>query len=60
MPGVFAAGDVAGTISMVAAALGAGATTGAFIHHSLLAEEHDLPFLPGAKTPSEAPAAAAR
>ncbi len=60
VPGVFAAGDVAGTISMVAAALGAGATTGAFIHHSLLAEEHDLPFPPGAKTPSEAPAAAAR
>jgi thioredoxin reductase len=55
VPGVFAAGDVAGTPQMVAAALGAGAQTGAFVHTSLLADEHDLPFPPGA-----APAAAAR
>jgi thioredoxin reductase len=46
--GVFAAGDVAGTPQMVAAALGAGAQTGAFIRTSLLAEDHDLPFPPGA------------
>jgi thioredoxin reductase len=58
LPGVFAAGDVAGTISMVAAALGAGAAAGAHVHQSLLAEEHDLPF-PLAPT-SAAPAAGAR
>lgn len=56
--GVFAAGDVAGTTQMVAAALGAGAQTGAFMHTSLLAEEHGLPFPPGA-TPSGAERAAA-
>jgi thioredoxin reductase len=45
--GVFAAGDVAGTVPMVAAAIGAGARAGAYIRHSLVAEEHDLPFPPG-------------
>jgi thioredoxin reductase len=58
--GVFAAGDVAGTMQMVAAALGAGGQTGAFIHTSLLAEAHDLPFPPGATKPGEEPAATAR
>jgi thioredoxin reductase len=58
--GVFAAGDVAGTIQMVAAALGDGGRTGAFVHQHLLAEEHDLPFPPGATAPSAAPAAGAR
>jgi thioredoxin reductase len=56
--GVFAAGDVAGTTPMVAAALGAGAQTAAFLHHSLLAEAHDLPFPPGA-TPTGGERAAA-
>jgi thioredoxin reductase len=60
VPGVFAAGDVAGTIQMVPAALGAGARAGAFIRHSLLAEDHDLPFPPGATAQSAAPAAGAR
>jgi thioredoxin reductase len=60
VPGAFAAGDVAGTIAMVAAALGAGATAGAYIHQSLLAEEHDLPFPLAPTPPSAAPAAAAR
>jgi thioredoxin reductase len=60
VPGVFAAGDVAGTIQMVSAALGDGARAGAFIRHSLLAEEHDLEFPPGATAPSAAPAAGAR
>lgn len=54
VPGVFAAGDVAGTPQMVAAALGAGAQTGAFVHTSLLAEAHDLPFPPGAPQPEAA------
>ena len=60
VPGVFAAGDVAGTIPMVAAALGAGAAAGAHVHQSLLALEHGLTFPFGARTPSAAPAAAAR
>jgi thioredoxin reductase len=60
VPGVFAAGDVAGTIQMVAAALGAGGATGAYIHQSLLAGEHGLEFPPGAAKQSAAPAAAAR
>jgi hypothetical protein len=60
VPGVFAAGDVAGTIQMVAAALGAGARTGAFVHMSLLADEHGLPFPPGATRTGGEPAAAAR
>jgi thioredoxin reductase len=61
LPGVFAAGDVAGTIAMVAAALGAGAAAGAYVHQSLLAEDHDLAFPFGAPAPaSAAPAAAAR
>ncbi len=52
VPGVFAAGDVAATMAQVAAAMGAGGSAGAFIRHSLLAEEHDLPFpfKPGAAT----------
>ena len=60
VPGVFAAGDVAGTISFVAAAMGAGGAAGAFVHQNLLAEEHDLPFPPGATAASAAPAAGAR
>jgi thioredoxin reductase len=60
VPGVFAAGDVAGTTQMVAAALGAGAQAGAFVHTSLLAEEHGLPFPPGATQPGPERAAAAR
>jgi thioredoxin reductase len=60
VPGVFAAGDVAGTIQMVPAALGDGARAGALVRHSLLAEEHDLPFPPGATSRSAAPAAGAR
>jgi thioredoxin reductase len=58
--GVFAAGDVAGTIQMVAAALGDGGRTGAFVHMSLLAEEHDLAFPPGATRSGRERAAAAR
>jgi thioredoxin reductase len=42
--GVFAAGDVAGTMAQVSAAMGAGGSAGAFIRQSLLAEEHGLPF----------------
>ena len=56
--GVFAAGDVAGMIQMVAAALGAGGKTGALMHMSLLAEDHDLAFPPGA-TPTGGERAAA-
>jgi thioredoxin reductase len=48
VPGVFAAGDVAGTVQMVPAAMGDGARAGAQIRLSLLAEDHDLPFPPGA------------
>jgi thioredoxin reductase len=58
VPGVFAAGDVAGTMAQVAAAMGAGGSAGAFIRQSLLAEDHDLPF-PFAPSPA-ATAAAAR
>jgi thioredoxin reductase len=58
--GVFAAGDVAGTTQMVAAALAAGAQTAAFVRHSLLAEEHDLPFPPGATRTGGERAAAGR
>jgi thioredoxin reductase len=54
VPGVFAAGDVAGTMASVAAAIGAGSTAGAMIRHSLLAEDYDL------ATPSPASGAAAR
>lgn len=50
--GVFAAGDVAGTPAMVASAIGAGASTAAFVRHSLLAEEHGLPTPPVPPTPS--------
>jgi thioredoxin reductase len=50
--GVFAAGDVAGTIPMVPAAMGSGARAGAFVRHSLLAEDYDLPFPPGPPTPA--------
>jgi thioredoxin reductase len=59
VPGVFAAGDVAGTMAQVAAAIGAGANAGAFVRQSLLAEDHDLPF-PFAPKPAAATAAAAR
>jgi thioredoxin reductase len=59
LDGVFAAGDVAGTMSMVAAALGAGGAAGAYVHQHLLAEEHGLPFPLGAPA-SAAPAAAGR
>jgi thioredoxin reductase len=58
--GVFAAGDVAGTMQMVAAALGAGGQAGAFVHTNLLAEAHDLPFPPGATGSREERAAAER
>jgi thioredoxin reductase len=54
LPGVFAAGDVAGTVQMVPAAMGDGARAGAQIRLSLLAEDHDLPFPPGAHTPAAA------
>jgi thioredoxin reductase len=47
VPGVFAAGDAAGTVQMVPAAMGDGARAGAQIRLSLLAEDHDLPFPPG-------------
>jgi thioredoxin reductase len=60
VPGVFAAGDVAGTPQFVAAAMGAGGVAGAFVHQSLLAEEHDLPFPFGATRSDAAPAAGAR
>jgi thioredoxin reductase len=53
-PGVFAAGDVAGTIQMVPAAMGDGARVGAQVRLSLLAEDHDLPFPPGAGAPAAA------
>jgi thioredoxin reductase (NADPH) len=56
VPGVFAAGDVAGTIQMVPAAMGAGGRVGSFVRHSLLAEAHGLPFPPGAPAPPEAAA----
>jgi len=59
VPGVFAAGDVAGTLAQVSAALGDGGKAGAMIRQSLLAEEHDLP-LPFGATPASASAAAAR
>jgi len=52
VPGVFAAGDVAGTVQMVPAAMGDGARAGAQIRLSLLAEDHDLPFPPGAPAPA--------
>jgi hypothetical protein len=45
---------------MVPAALGAGARTAGFIHHSLLADEHDVPFPPGATRRGEERAAAGR
>jgi thioredoxin reductase len=54
VPGVFAAGDVAGTVQMVPAAMGDGARAGAQIRLSLLAEDHDLPFPPGAPAASAA------
>jgi thioredoxin reductase len=54
VPGVFAAGDVAGTVQMVPAAMGDGARAGAQIRLSLLAEDHDLPFPPGAPAPAPA------
>jgi thioredoxin reductase len=59
VPGVFAAGDVAGTLAQVSAAIGDGGKAGAMIRQSLLAEEHDLP-LPFGATPASASAAAAR
>jgi thioredoxin reductase len=60
VPGVFAAGDVAGTIQMVSAALGAGAAAGAYVHQSLLAEQYELPFPLATTRPAAAPAAGAR
>ena len=54
VPGVFAAGDVAGTVQMVPAAMGDGARVAAQVRLSLVAEDHDLPFPPGAPTPSAA------
>jgi thioredoxin reductase len=60
VPGLFAAGDVAGSTPMVAAALGAGAAAGAYVHQSLLAREHDLAFPFGPRSPAAATAAAAR
>jgi thioredoxin reductase len=52
VPGVFAAGDVAGTVQMVPAAMGDGARAAAQVRLSLLAEDHDLPFPPGAPAPT--------
>jgi thioredoxin reductase len=54
VPGVFAAGDVAGTVQMVPAAMGDGARAGAQLRLSLLAEDHDLTFPPGAPAPAPA------
>jgi thioredoxin reductase len=52
VPGVFAAGDVAGTVQMVSAAIGDGARVAAQVRFSLLAEDRDLPFPPGAPAPT--------
>jgi thioredoxin reductase len=60
LPGVFAAGDVAGVPSQVAAALGSGAMAGVFVHQHLLAEAHGLPFPLNANSSAAAPAEAAR
>ncbi len=50
IPGVFAAGDVAGTMASVAAAIGAGHTAAAMVRHSLLVEDYDLPMPPASAT----------
>jgi thioredoxin reductase len=52
VPGVFAAGDVAGTVQMVAAAIGEGARIAAQIRFSLLAEDHGLELPHGAPAPA--------
>jgi thioredoxin reductase len=52
MPGVFAAGDVAGTVQMVAAAIGDGARIAAQVRFSLLAEDHDVALPQGAHAPT--------
>ena len=52
VPGVFAAGDVAGTVQMVAAAVGDGARTAAQVRFSLLAEDHDVALPHGAHAPA--------
>jgi thioredoxin reductase len=56
LPGVFAAGDVAGTIQMVSAAIGDGARVAAQVRFSLLAEDHDVPFPHGVPSPTTAAA----
>ncbi len=46
-PGVFAAGDVVGRPPLVANVIAGGASAGAMVVQSLVAEEHGLPFPPG-------------
>lgn len=43
VPGVFAAGDVTGALQQVSVAASSGATAGAMVVQSLLAEDHALP-----------------
>lgn len=43
VPGLFAAGDVAGAMQAVSAAVASGGAAGAFVVHSLMAEAHGLP-----------------
>jgi thioredoxin reductase len=57
VPGVFAAGDVAGTVQMVAAAIGEGARIAAQVRFSLLAEDHDVELPHGAHAPANSPSA---
>jgi thioredoxin reductase len=52
VPGVFAAGDVAGTVQMVAAAIGEGARIAAQVRFSLLAEDHEVELPQGAHAPA--------
>lgn len=47
--GVFAAGDLAGALAQVSAAIASGAAAAAAIVQSLLAEDHDLPIPPAPK-----------
>ena len=54
LPGVFAAGDVAGQVQMVSVAIGDGGRVAAQVRFSLLGEDHGLPFPPGAHAPAPA------
>jgi thioredoxin reductase len=51
VPGVFAAGDVAAAVQMVAVAIGEGARIAAQVRFSLLAEDHDVALPQGAHAP---------